>query len=289
MGAFEQRSRPSGQRRVALSDKGQGGARSVDQLLAEIPVASLADPKQLRLAAGVSWRGTMPSQAERSRPAIKGLRPPDRRDEGGGHDRAQAWDRHKASGAFVLSRLADELRIEGLYPPIEFGPLHPSVGDQKDHPRAQSRSALFVHQHGQELLKLPLALRRGHAAFKQDGAQLIDQGRPLPDQPVALTMERLHVELILALQFDKAHRRPRRRFRDPLGVAIVVFLRLDIGPHILGRHQPDVVTVHGEQPAEVMRAAAGLHADHARRELLRQLDQGLPPDLAPHHDRPRHI
>jgi hypothetical protein len=37
-------------------------------------------------------------------------------------------------------------------------------------------------------------------------------------------MKRLHVELVLALQFDKAHRRPGRRLRDPLGVAIVVLL-----------------------------------------------------------------
>jgi hypothetical protein len=53
--------------------------------------------------------------------------------------------------------------------------LRASVGDQKDHPRTQSRASLFVHQHGQELLELPLALWRDHPAFKQDGAQLIDQ------------------------------------------------------------------------------------------------------------------
>jgi hypothetical protein len=56
-------------------------------------------------------------------------------------------------------------------------------------------------------------------------------------------MERLHVELVLALQLDKTHRRPRRGFRDPLGVAIVVLLCLDIGPHIFGGHQSDVVTM----------------------------------------------
>ena len=77
-------------------------------------------------------------------------------------------------------------------------------------------------------------------------------------------MERLHVELVLALQLDKTHRRPRHGFRDPLGVAIIVLLRFDIGPHIFGRHQSDVVTTSGEQPAKVMSAAAGLHSDDAR-------------------------
>ena len=62
-------------------------------------------------------------------------------------------------------------------------------------------------------------------------------------------MKRLHIELVLALQFDEPHRRPRRRFRDPLGVAIVVLLRLDIGPHIFGRHQPHVVVVSGKHAA----------------------------------------
>ena len=106
---------------------------------------------------------------------------------------------------------------------------------------------MLVHQHGQELLKLPLALRRDHPAFKQDGAQLIDQRRPLADQPVSRSMKRLHVELVLALQFDKAHRRPRRRLRNPLGVPVVVLL----GPHIFGRHQPDVMTAGGEQAGVV--------------------------------------
>jgi hypothetical protein len=154
-----------------------------------------------------------------------------------------------------------------------------------DHPRAQSRSVLFVHQHAQKLLQLPLALGRDHPAFKQDGAQLIDQRRPLSDQPVSGSVERLHIELVLALQLDKTHRRPRRGFRDPLGVAIIVLLRLDIGPHIFGGHQSDGVTMSGEQPAKVMRAAAGLHSDDARRKLLRQPNQGLSSCLTPHHDR----
>ena len=35
--------------------------------------------------------------------------------------------------------------------------------------------------------------------------------------------------MVLALQIDEAHRRSRRRFRDPLSVAVVVLLRLGIG------------------------------------------------------------
>src|SRR5271165_7105892 len=98
-------------------------------------------------------------------------------------------------------------------------------------------------------------------------------------------MQGLHVELVLALQFDKAHRRPGHRLCDPLGVAIVVLLRLDVGPDIFGRHQPNVVAVGGEHAAEMMSPAAGLHPDNARRKLLRQSNQRLPPYLATHHNR----
>jgi hypothetical protein len=82
--------------------------------------------------------------------------------------------------------------------------------------------------------------------LQQNGAQLIDQSRSLCDQAVSRPMQGLHVELVLALQVDEARRRSRRRFCDPFGVAIVVFLRLDIGPDIFGRHQPDIMAVRSE-------------------------------------------
>ena len=83
-------------------------------------------------------------------------------------------------------------------------------------------------------------------------------------------MERLDVELVLALQIDKAHRRPRRRLGDPLRVTIVVLLRFDVGPDIFGRHQPHVVAVAGEDAAKMMSATARFHSDNASRQLLRE-------------------
>jgi hypothetical protein len=55
------------------------------------------------------------------------------------------------------------------------------VGDQHDHPMAQSRSALFVHQVDEKLLQLPLALRGDDSALQQDRAQLVDQSGPFTD------------------------------------------------------------------------------------------------------------
>jgi hypothetical protein len=78
-------------------------------------------------------------------------------------------------------------------PSIEFRPLRASVFDEQDRAWAQACSALLVLQHAQELLELPLALRRDHSAFKQDSAQLVDQSRPHTDQTVSRSMKRLHV------------------------------------------------------------------------------------------------
>ena len=76
------------------------------------------------------------------------------------------------------------------------------------------------------------------------------------------------VELVLALQFPtKRISRPWvAASRDPLAVAIVVLLGLDVGPDIFGRHQPDIVAVGGEHAAEMMSLATGLHPDNARPE-----------------------
>src|SRR2546422_6782740 len=54
------------------------------------------------------------------------------------------------------------------------------------------------------------------------------QGCPLAYEPLAHAMERLNVLLIDVLGRHKAHGRTRHRFRDGLGIAAVVFMRLDV-------------------------------------------------------------
>ena len=138
----------------------------------------------------------MPSQADRSRARSKAsVRPTE----------AMSAEAMIAPNPGIVTSLrassfsADELGVESRDPSIEFGPLLPGIGNEQSHPLAQSRSALFVHQHGQELFKFPLALRRDHSAFQQDGEKLIDQSCPLANQPVSGSMQGLHVQLILAL------------------------------------------------------------------------------------------
>ena len=113
-------------------------------------------------------------------------------------------------------------------------------------------------------------------ALQQDRAQLVDQTPCARHQPVARPMQRLHVELRPRLQLDEPHRRPGRRLGDRLRIAVVVLLRLHVGPDILRRHQPHLVALRPRTAAaEVMRAAARLHRHDAARQLRGEADQRL--------------
>src|SRR3989442_574507 len=58
-------------------------------------------------------------------------------------------------------------------------------------------------------------------------------------------------------------RPPRAPYRPPagFGVARVIFVRLDVGLHELGRHQLDLMAMCAEASSPVMRAATGFHPD----------------------------
>jgi hypothetical protein len=107
------------------------------------------------------------------------------------------------------------------------------------------------------------------------GAQLINQRRALAHQPIPSAMQALHVELSLALELHEPHRRSGRSLSDRFGIAVVVLLRFDVGTHILGRHQPDLVTVVAKQTAKMMRTAARFHRHHAARHPRGELDHAV--------------
>ncbi|MFK4535142.1 hypothetical protein ABIA00_003325 [Bradyrhizobium ottawaense] len=177
MSAFAHR--PSGVSRSAIWGN---AARSMDQLLAEICITALTDSQQLRFASGgkLTWDHAKPGRKIAA--PIKELRPFNRRDKRSCHNHADAGDRGQPASVFVLLHTTDKLRVESRNPTVELSPLRARVGDQRDYPRAQSLSALFVHQYAQELFKLLFALRGDQAALKQNRAQLVDQRCPLTDR-----------------------------------------------------------------------------------------------------------
>jgi hypothetical protein len=116
------------------------------------------------------------------------------------------------------------------------------------------------------LLQLPSSLRNGDTALHQHRPQLVDQGGSFADKPITDTMQRLHVELVGALQLDEAHGRPGGGFGDRFGVPVVVLLRLDVWADIFRRHQPDLMPVATQDTPQMVRAAAGFHRHHTGRQ-----------------------
>jgi hypothetical protein len=90
-------------------------------------------------------------------------------------------------------------------------------------------------------------------------------------------VQRLEVQLLLALDLDEPHRRTRGSLRDRLRIAIIVLVSLEVGPHILRRHQPDSVAKVGKLATEMMGATTGLHSYRARRQTLGETHNTVAP------------
>jgi hypothetical protein len=86
----------------------------------------------------------------------------------------------------------------------------------------------------------------------------------LANQPFAYAMQRLEIELVDSFDGDKLHGGSQHGFSDRFRVAEVVLLPFRIRSDIPGRHQPRVVAVRLELPAQVVRSNARLHAEEAR-------------------------
>ncbi len=98
---------------------------------------------------------------------------------------------------------------------------------------------------------------------------------------IARPMQGLHVALFCPLDCDKADRRPACRFRDRLGIAVIILSSLDTGAHIFRRHQPDIMAQFHQRPAHMMVAATRFHRHDAWSQLCGKRDY----PVASHDDR----
>jgi len=109
----------------------------MDQNLAEIDVATLADAKQLRLASG----GILPRHdtepCSEVSPLTEGSAVADGGNDGRGHDRSNAWYLANAGATRVCSR--DPLQLRGEFFDLLFNrlPLAPQHADEVAHLRCQ--------------------------------------------------------------------------------------------------------------------------------------------------------
>src|SRR5262249_3646540 len=82
---------------------------------------------------------------------------------------------------------------------------------------------------------------------------------------------------------------PRHRFCDGLGIAAVVFIRLDIRLDELRRHALHLVAIRAEASRPVMRATTGLYAYEYHRQFRDTGYQVMPGETLAKHQLPRVI
>jgi hypothetical protein len=110
-------------------------------------------------------------------------------------------------------------------------------------------------------------------------AHRIDQCRALTDEEPPCPMQHQKRLLFRCLDLDKAHGRSCHRLTNRCGVRRIILVPLDVGLHILGRHQLDLVTERPDLARPIMRGRAGLDPDKAGRVFLEEWQNLASPEL----------
>src|SRR5215510_4143748 len=141
---------------------------------------------------------------------------------------------------------------------------------------------LKLADHG--LTKLRHSFGYHNAILVHQPVHFIHQSRPLAHKPLAHAMQRLDVLLVDVLDRHKAHGRTRHRFRDGLGIAAVVFVRLDVRLDELRGHELHFMAIRPEASRPIMCAATGFDADAYRGQLGDTGHQVMPRQALAIHD-----
>src|ERR1700747_81086 len=98
------------------------------------------------------------------------------------------------------------------------------------------------------------------------------------------SVQRLQIELIVSLDWHKAHGGTGYSFGDGFGIDVVILVRLHVRLHILCRHQAHLMPLFPQSAPEKMRSSAGLHADQALTKVRCEAQQLSPRALLANHD-----
>jgi hypothetical protein len=104
----------------------------------------------------------------------------------------------------------------------------------------QARVALIADD-GDQLANIAQALRRDYSELREMRPQGIHQARALAHQPFPTTVQKQSGLLLSRLARDEAHRRPHNRLANRFCIRRVALVPLDLGLHVLRRHQPHLM------------------------------------------------
>src|SRR5262245_1742953 len=115
-------------------------------------------------------------------------------------------------------------------------------------------------------------------------SQGIDRLGALADQQIARAVLHQLALLLGRLDAHKAHGWAPDRLADRLGVSCVVLIALEIGLHVLRRHQTNLVSELGQLASPIVGCGTGLHPDQAWRQRCEERDHLAAPQLLSDND-----
>ena len=264
-------------------ERAQDSAGAVDEQVAQVDIAALADAKQaIAPASGMLTRHQSDPRSEPAAIAEQGRILADGGEQGGGTLGADAGDRHQVACLAVAVGDGIDLRVIVGHAFVEVTQLLGKAVQLGAEAWAQAVVSIL-----QDLRQAPLhgraPLRDLDAVLQQQAANLVDlRGTPIHGQ-AAHAMDGLDVLLRDRLDGDEAHVRALCGLADRLGIGRVVLVRLHERLDELRRDQAYLVPIGAEQPRPVVRAPARLHRDRAGRQIGNEFAQTRPGQLLAQH------
>src|SRR6516164_4248526 len=257
--------------------------RSLDKELSQIFVSPSADAGQLLLASGGAFSRNRADPCGKSSAPFEGSPVADCRHRSRSRNRSDSGNRHQVLALFKFANDAIDQLVRLLDLSVQVLHLPPQLAEQ--HPQGARQLVIGIFQDsGERLFDMAAALRYGDAALQQHASNLVDHRSPAHHPPLAQSVQRRQVELVIALDGYKAHPGTGHSLSTGFGIDVVVLVGLHIWLYVLGRHQARIVPLLPQSSAQKMRASASLHADQARGKVRREAKQLSPRTLLANHN-----
>src|SRR5271156_1876806 len=121
------------------------------------------------------------------------------------------------------------------------------------------------------------------AALLQQPPDLVDHRRTPNDPALSYPVQRLHIELVVGLDRNKAHGRSTDGFGNRFGVDKVALIRLYVGFHVLSRDDTHLMPLFSECSSQKMSPGTRFHADEIDLNIRGKLQQLCAGALPAHH------
>src|SRR6516165_4746402 len=259
-----------------------------DQQPPQISIALLGDAAEPVLAAGGVLLRHQPDPGRKTAPGGESLPVADLGNQCGSGDRADAWDLRQPPARLTPAMQGHDAPVDGCDLDSDRVILPRQHIENVAHGRRHA-AIRTIGNDPQQLRRSITALGRHDAEFGQVPAEGIAQHRTLAHQQLPGPVQHQGGLLLLGLDRDEPHRRPRDRLADRCRIIRVVLAAFEIGLHITWRDQPNHVTKQLQLAAPVMRGRTRFDPDQAGWQLAKILQNPCSTDALADHNRARII